>query len=84
MGYTRVPLESLDSVNLELKQYLSNNKSRKVSSCSFEKPEGTSLVVQGLRLCASTGEGIGSIAGQGTKDPHYSWQWPKTNKKPKY
>ena len=26
-------------------------------------------MVQGLRLCASTAEGMGSIPGQGTKDP---------------
>ena len=32
---------------------------------------GTSLVVQGLRLCASTAGDTGSIPGQGTKILHY-------------
>ena len=31
---------------------------------------GTSLVVQWLRLCASTAGGVGSIPGRGTKTPH--------------
>ena len=33
---------------------------------------GTSLVVQWLRLGASTAGGMGSIPGQGTKIPHAS------------
>ena len=33
---------------------------------------GTSLVVQWLRLCASTAEGVGSIPSGGTKIPHAS------------
>jgi len=31
---------------------------------------GISLVVQWVRLCKSTAEGMGSIPGQGTKIPH--------------
>ena len=31
---------------------------------------GTSLVVQWLRLCASSAEGPGSSPGRGTKNPH--------------
>ena len=40
---------------------------------------GTSLVVQGLRLCAFTARGIGSIPGWGTKIPQDAW--PKTKTK---
>ena len=35
----------------------------------MRKNPGTSLVVQWLRLCASTAGGTGSIPGQGTKNP---------------
>ena len=35
-----------------------------------ENKRGTSLVVQGLRLYASTAGGMGSTPGQGTKIPH--------------
>ena len=34
------------------------------------KQDGTSLVVQWLRLCTSTAEGTVSIPGWGTKIPH--------------
>ena len=38
---------------------------------SFEKePDGTSLVVQWLRHCASNARGLGSIPGWGTKISH--------------
>ena len=32
--------------------------------------DGTSLAVQGLRLCASNAGGMGSIPGRGIKIPH--------------
>ena len=41
---------------------------------------GTSLVVQRLRLCASTAEGEGLIPGQGTKILHA--MQPKNKKQP--
>ena len=42
----------------------------------------TSLVVQWLRLQASTAGGMGSIPGQGTKIPHAAWhsQPPPTHR----
>ena len=40
-------------------------------------------MVQGLRLCASTGEGMGSIAGQGTKDPSLFMAVAKNKQKKK-
>ena len=44
----------------------------------------TSLVVQWLRLCASTAGGLGLIPGQGTKIPHATWHnQKKKNKKTK-
>ena len=43
---------------------------------------GTSLVVQGLRLCASTARGVSSIHGWGTKIPHAAR--PKKKKKKKF
>ena len=39
--------------------------------------EGTSLVVQWLRLHAPNAEGMGLIPGQGTKIPHAKWQREK-------
>ena len=42
---------------------------------------GTFLVVQWLRLHASTAEGLGSIPGQGTKIPHAVWYGQKKNMK---
>ena len=42
---------------------------------------GTSLVVQQLRLCTSTAEGVGSILGGGTKIPHAMWCDQKKKKK---
>ena len=44
----------------------------------FKSSLGTSLVVQWLRICASTAEGTGSIPGQGTKIPHTS-KWKSVN-----
>ena len=41
---------------------------------------GTSLVVQGLRLCAFTARGIGSISVWGTKIPQDAWLKTKTKK----
>ena len=41
---------------------------------------GISLVVQWLRLHASTAEGLGSIPGQGTKIPHAVWYGQKKKK----
>ena len=41
---------------------------------------GLSLVVQWLKLCASTVGGAGSIPGWGTKIPHALWYSQKTNK----
>ena len=41
----------------------------------------TSLVVQWLRLCASTTGGLGSIPGQGTKILHATWCNQKIKKK---
>ena len=43
--------------------------------------QGTSLVVQWLRLCISTAEGAGSIPGRGTKIPHAAWHSKKKRKK---
>ena len=40
---------------------------------------GTSLVVQRLRLRASTAGGTGSIPGRGTKIPHAAWRGQKKN-----
>ena len=42
---------------------------------------GTSLVVQGLRLCASTARGMGSSPGWGTKILHAAWSSQKKKKK---
>ena len=42
---------------------------------------GLSLVVQWLRLCASTAGGTGSIPGQGTKILHAEWHGQKFKKK---
>ena len=36
----------------------------------YREEDGTSLVVQWLRLCASDAGGTGSIPGRGTKIPH--------------
>lgn len=36
--------------------------------------EGTTLVVQGLRLPASTTGSESCIIGQGTKNPHATWR----------
>ena len=41
------------------------------------KSQGTSLVVQWVRLGASTTGGTSSIPGQGTKIPHAMWQGQK-------
>ena len=41
---------------------------------------GTSLVVQWLRLRASTAGGVGSIPGQGTKIPASVWPGEKKKK----
>ena len=41
---------------------------------------GTSLVVQWLRLCASSAGSMGSIPGQGTKIPHAMWRGKKKEK----
>ena len=38
---------------------------------------GTSLVIQWLRLQASSARGVGSIPGQGNEDPTYCAVWPK-------
>ena len=46
------------------------------SSCE----NGTSLVVQWLRLCASNAGGVGSIPGLGTKIPH-AVQWEQEKQK---
>ena len=43
--------------------------------------DGTSLVVQWLRLCSSTSGGLGSIPGQGTKIWHATWRGQKKKKK---
>ena len=40
---------------------------------------GTSLAVQGLRLCASTAGGAGLIPGQGTKILYALWHSKKKN-----
>ena len=40
-----------------------------------------SLVVQWLRLCASTAEGMALISGQGTKILHAAWHDQKQIKK---
>ena len=46
---------------------------------------GTSLVVQWLRLRASTAGGAGSIPGRGTKIPHAAWcGTPPHQKKPSF
>ena len=42
--------------------------------------QGTSLVIQGLRLCASTAGGAGLIPGWGTKIPHAARCCKKINK----
>ena len=42
---------------------------------------GTSLAVQGLRLCASTAGGAGLIPGQGTKILYALWHSKKKKKK---
>ena len=44
---------------------------------------GTSLVVQWLRLCASSAEGPGSSPGRGTKNPHAVLLRQKKKKKAK-
>ena len=44
-------------------------------------PFGTFLVVQWLRLPASTAGGMGSIPGPGTKIPHATWRSQKKKKK---
>ena len=44
---------------------------------------GTSLVVQRLRLCASTAGGAGSIPGLGIKIPHAAWFSQRNKKNPK-
>ena len=43
-------------------------------------PEGTSLVVQWLRLHGSNAGGAGLIPGQGTKIPYATWHGQNTNK----
>ena len=43
--------------------------------------QGTSLVVQWLRLHTSNAEGMGLIPGQGTKIPHATWCSQKKKKK---
>ena len=45
-----------------------------------EETGGASLVVQRLRLCASTAGGMGSIPDWGTKIPHASQHGQKINK----
>ena len=40
---------------------------------------GTSLAVQGLRLCASNAGGAGLIPGRGTKIPHAARHGQKQN-----
>ena len=44
---------------------------------SKTSPQGTSLVVQWLRLHASTAGGASSIPGPGTKIPHAAWCGPQ-------
>ena len=48
------------------------------------KFNGTSLVVQCLRLCASTAGGMALIPGRGTKMPHATWHGQKKKKKFKF
>ena len=50
---------------------------------SFQQAPGTSLVVQWLRLSASSAGGMSLIPGQGTEIPHVTWysQKKKTKKK---
>ena len=43
------------------------------------RPMGTSLALQGLRLCASIAEGQSSVPGQGTRIIHAAW--PKQKQK---
>ena len=38
---------------------------------------GTSLAVQGLRLCASNTEGMNSVPGWSTERPHAEWHGQK-------
>ena len=38
---------------------------------------GTSLAVQGLRLCASNTEGMNSVPGWSTERPHAVWHGQK-------
>ena len=45
--------------------------------------EGTFLVVQWLKNCASNAEGLGSIPCPVTKIPHTSVAWPKSKLKKK-
>ena len=47
---------------------------------SVRKRTGTSLMVQGFRLCVSTIGGVGSIPGQGTKIPQASRHRQKKEK----
>ena len=49
----------------------------KIGYLQRRKGQGTSLVIQRLRLCATNAEGMGSIPGQGTKFPHAHVAWPK-------
>ena len=43
--------------------------------------EGNSLVVQWIRLCASTAEDWGWIPGWGTRIPHAAWHGREKKKK---
>ena len=42
---------------------------------------GTSLAVQGLRLCASNTEGMNSVPGWSTECPHAEWHGQKKTQK---
>ena len=50
---------------------------------SFQQAPGTSLVVQWLRLSASSAGGMSLIPGQGTEIPHVTWYSQKKKQKKK-
>ena len=53
------------------------NTEQKIKTMYKVCEEGTSLVVQWLRLRASNSGSMGSIPGQGTKIPHAVWHSQK-------